>query len=114
MPIPNSSSSIPIPMPSPPVVLPRRVHSPAESRQRRKERGAGGDVDLAALKKEIADYLSAFEKGREYKFAQKPLELKRLHLVAFVQDDATQDVLQATVVKVTGSLDIPTPKDSAK
>ena len=73
-----------------------------------------GDVDLAALKKEIADYLSAFEKGREYKFAQKPLELKRLHLVAFVQDDATQDVLQATVVKVTGSLDIPTPKDSAK
>jgi len=73
-----------------------------------------GDVDLAALKKEIGDYLTAFEKGREYQFAAKPLELKRLHLVAFVQDDATHSVLQATVVEVTGSLEIPQPEESAK
>ena len=68
----------------------------------------------SALKKEIGDYLTAFEKGREYQFAAKPLELKRLHLVAFVQDDATHSVLQATVVEVTGSLEIPQPEESAK
>ena len=72
--------------------------------------GFEGDVDLAALKKELSDYLAAFEKGRNYEFAKKPLELKRLRLVAFVQDDATRKVLQATVVDVTGSTEIPTAK----
>ncbi|MEO1995396.1 MAG: hypothetical protein ABGZ17_08985 [Planctomycetaceae bacterium] len=76
--------------------------------------GFEGDLDLAVLKQELTDYLNAFEKGREYKFEQKPLDLKRLRLVAFVQDDSTRAVLQATVVEVTGSLDIPTAKDAGK
>jgi hypothetical protein len=52
-------------------------------------------VDLAALRKSLNDYLDA-----EYPEGPRPMRLRHLHVVAFVQDDATTEVLQAVDVAV--------------
>ncbi len=59
------------------------------------------------------DYLAAIEEGFNYEFTVKPLALDKLHLVAFVQDDSTREVLQAAAIPVTGKLEnlnVPQPK----
>ena len=60
-----------------------------------------GSVDLAGLKKELSNYLTNFEEDQGQKFPAKPIDLEKLHVVAFVQDDATREILQATVVSVS-------------
>jgi RNA polymerase sigma factor (sigma-70 family) len=63
-------------------------------------------VDLAELKKQLADYLEEVYKkrptpdregmaGRPLPIEKRPLELKNLKLVALVQDDKTGEILQA-------------------
>lgn len=59
-----------------------------------------GSVDLAALRKSLSAELSKFENNQDRKFASKPLALENLHIVAFVQDDDTRQILQATVVSL--------------
>ncbi len=63
-------------------------------------------VDLVELRQNLADVLAAIEKqGRP--FDAKPLDFRNLHLVAMVQNSATREILQATVVPVKGEVNLP-------
>jgi hypothetical protein len=57
-------------------------------------------VDLKVLRGELAAYLKRFEDNYSKTLDEKPLDFEDLHVVAFVQDDATKDVLQTVVVPV--------------
>jgi thiol-disulfide isomerase/thioredoxin len=59
-------------------------------------------VDLGDLRKQLNRYLdeSLEEDSTPPANKERPLDLKRLHVVAFVQDDDTKDILQAVQVKV--------------
>lgn len=59
-----------------------------------------GQIDLAAVRKELTDYLTEFEDNQDQKFPAKPVELQKLHVVAFVQDNLTREVLQSAVVSL--------------
>jgi hypothetical protein len=56
-------------------------------------------VNISELQKSLNEYLA----GEKFDEDSRPLELKRLKVVAFVQDDATKEVLQAAQVDVGGS-----------
>ncbi|NOX56944.1 MAG: hypothetical protein GXP27_21390 [Planctomycetes bacterium] len=71
-------------------------------------------VDLAEMKQRLVDYLTNFERGRGFAFPARPLELRPLHVVAFVQDDVTRKVLQTAIAPVTGSIEYPEVKAKAK
>ncbi len=71
-------------------------------------------IKLADFKQRLVDYLTTFEKQEAQLFPVKPLELKKLHLVGFVQDDDTKEVLQAAAVPVTGKLEYPAEKKAAQ
>jgi hypothetical protein len=69
--------------------------------QRSGEHRAG--LNLADLRSALNGYLDKFLKEKENEgvtFAERPLNLRSLHVVAFVQDDATQEVLQAQRAEV--------------
>jgi hypothetical protein len=57
-------------------------------------------VDVAEVKKRLADYLKKSNDKRPFPDDARPMELKELSVVAFVQDDRTQEVLQAAIVPV--------------
>ncbi|HEY7159127.1 MAG TPA: hypothetical protein VH575_34605 [Gemmataceae bacterium] len=57
-------------------------------------------VDLDAVRKELRAYLDKTDKDRPFPKKDRPLELKNLRVVAFVQNDATREVLQAVQVEV--------------
>jgi hypothetical protein len=63
-----------------------------------------GEVDLAKLKSQLAKHLAGIESQSGTQFSEKPLELKSLHLIAFLQNDDTEEVLQAAAIPVTGDL----------
>ncbi len=58
-------------------------------------------IPLANLKASLSDYLKKYEESENVDFPAKPLELKRLHIVAFVQNDESREVLQTNAVSVT-------------
>jgi hypothetical protein len=60
-------------------------------------------VDLAKLRADITKYLEDFAKEDEFPNPDRPLALRNLRVVAFVQDDATGEVLQAAQVEVGGA-----------
>lgn len=57
-------------------------------------------VDLGHLKESLNKYLNEFGKKASFPSTSRPLDLKNLYVVAFVQNDATKEVLQAVQVKV--------------
>ena len=58
-------------------------------------------IDLNDMRRGLMGYLDQFQKeNAEVTFAEKPLKLTRLRVVALVQDDATQEVLQAVQAEV--------------
>jgi hypothetical protein len=57
-------------------------------------------VDLAQVRKEITDYLDKVAKEIPFPSKERPLDMKKLFVVAFVQNDATREVLQAVQVDV--------------
>jgi hypothetical protein len=65
-----------------------------------------GDVELQKLKKRLLKELAAVEAEFEG-FAEKPMDLADLHLVAFLQNAETGEVLQAAAVPVNGLLTAP-------
>lgn len=71
-------------------------------------------MPIAELKQHLVDYLKQFEVGRDVSFPEKPLELKSLSLVAWVQNDQTREVLQTVVVPVTGEIIFPEEKTEEK
>lgn len=60
-------------------------------------------IPLAELKTSLANYLKSFEDSEGIDFPAKPLELKNLHVVAFVQNDDTHEVLQTSAVSVAAT-----------
>ncbi len=57
-------------------------------------------VDLDSVKKAIQEYLADVEKEKPFPNKERPLELKKLRVVAFVQNDKTREVWQAVQVEV--------------
>jgi hypothetical protein len=57
-------------------------------------------VDIEELKKTLKDYLDKYGEKKQFPTKDQPLELKNLKVVAFVQDDATGEVLQAVQVDI--------------
>jgi hypothetical protein len=62
-------------------------------------------VDLGELRKQLTTYLDDFSKKEEIKWKAKPLDLTKLRVIAFVQNDATKEVLQADEVEVKAAND---------
>jgi hypothetical protein len=57
-------------------------------------------VDLDELRQTLTKYLGDFAKANEVTFPSRPLELKNLKVIAFVQNDKSKEVLQAVQVDV--------------
>jgi hypothetical protein len=72
-----------------------------------------GKVDLKAIKRQLDDYLRAFEEAQKTTFPSKPLDLSRLHLVAFVQNDQTKEVYQAATIPFPSGAPTTAPKSQA-
>jgi hypothetical protein len=61
-------------------------------------------IDVGQLRNQLTKYVSAVSKksGTRFPDAEQLVQLKDLHLVAFVQNDKTKEVLQAKLVDVQG------------
>jgi hypothetical protein len=59
-------------------------------------------VDLAELRQKVTAYLDDYAKQRPFPNGRRPLELKKLRVVAFIQDDDSKEVLQAAQADVKG------------
>jgi hypothetical protein len=57
-------------------------------------------VNLADLKKSLTEYLEKANARRPFIDEERPLDLKHLEVVAFVQNDKTKEILQAARVEV--------------
>jgi hypothetical protein len=57
-------------------------------------------VNLSDLRKQLADYLEKANGRRPFLTDDRPLDLKHLKVVAFVQNDKTKEVVQAVQVDV--------------
>ncbi|HEY7426135.1 MAG TPA: hypothetical protein VH682_18030 [Gemmataceae bacterium] len=57
-------------------------------------------VDLDTVRKGLREYLDKTDKDTPFPKKDRPLDLKNLRVVAFVQNDATREVLQAVQVEV--------------
>lgn len=62
-----------------------------------------GTVDLKAIRVQLNDQLSAEEESHKIKFPTKPLELSRLSLVAFVQNDQSREIYQSKLLPFPSS-----------
>lgn len=57
-------------------------------------------INLQELRKSLAKYLDDFAKENDAQFPERPMGFKNFRVVAFVQNDATKEVLQAVQVAV--------------
>ena len=57
-------------------------------------------VDVDALRKELTAYLDKFAAETPFLTKARPLDLKKLSVVAFIQNDETGEVLQAAQAEV--------------
>jgi hypothetical protein len=57
-------------------------------------------VSLQGLSKSLQDYVTEFDKVQRFLDDEHPMELKRLRIVAMVQDDKTKKILQSALVEV--------------
>lgn len=65
-----------------------------------------GEVDFAKLRTDLTKQLSKVEAEMNVDFPEKPMDFKALHLVAFVQDDDSHEIIQAAAVPVSGQLEL--------
>lgn len=61
-------------------------------------------IPLAELKSSLNDYLKKYEESEGIDFPAKPLDLKRLHVIAFVQNDESHEILQTSAIGVTAGV----------
>lgn len=59
-------------------------------------------VDLGQVKGRLEKYLAEFSKKEKATFHDRPVDLKNLYLIAFLQNDETKEVLQSVQVKIGG------------
>lgn len=57
-------------------------------------------VELPKVRETLTKYLAEFGKGQQFPSDSRPLDLKNLSIVAFVQNDENKEVLQAVHVKI--------------
>ena len=58
-------------------------------------------VDLNELRKHLVNYLDDYaEHTRPFPQIYRPLSMKNLRVIAFVQDDSTHEIVQAVQVDV--------------
>jgi hypothetical protein len=57
-------------------------------------------ADVAAVRKALVKYLDAFAKTRAFPTKERPLEMKKLKVIALVQDDKTREIVQAAQLAV--------------
>jgi hypothetical protein len=67
-----------------------------------KDSKQAASVDLAELRQKLTAYLDDYAKQRPFPNGRRPLELKKLRVVAFIQDDDNKEVLQAALADVKG------------
>jgi hypothetical protein len=65
-----------------------------------------GELTLDEIRQEVQKTVEKIGRGRPSPLPEQPLKFEHMHLVAFVQDDVTREVLQATAVPVTGLSDV--------
>lgn len=58
------------------------------------------EVDLAEVKKKLADYLEKYGEKNKFPNKERPLDLKKLKVIAFVQNDRGGEVIQAAQADV--------------
>ncbi len=60
-------------------------------------------VDLAGVRKNLTKYLDDFATNvRPFPKSDRPMEMKALKVIAFVQNDATKEIVQAIQLKIDG------------
>jgi len=57
-------------------------------------------LSIAELKAKLSQESELFEENRQFKFDHVPLDLQEVRVVAYVQDDDTRQILQATISPV--------------
>jgi len=72
-------------------------------------------IDLGEFKQKLKTYLADYEREQgatfgDFKFSAKPLDMRKLHLVAFVQQEGSREVLQSAAIPVAGKIEFPAPK----
>jgi hypothetical protein len=69
-----------------------------------KEKAAkqSASVNLSELRQSLTTYLDEYGKTHAFPNSRRPLDLKDLRVVAFIQDDQTKEVLQTAQVEVKG------------
>lgn len=71
------------------------------------------EIPLVELRERLNSGLTAAERqlsleyGQKVTFRDRPLDLRRLTVVAFLQDDTTREVLQTAVVPIEGEIELP-------
>jgi hypothetical protein len=63
-------------------------------------------IVLADLKQRLSQQIAKAEEDYRVEFPVKPLALKNLQLVGFVQNDKTREILQAAIVPVSGTISV--------
>ena len=57
-------------------------------------------IDITELRQNLSKYLDSAGKEQPFPDKQRPMRFRNLSVVAFIQNDATQEVLQAVQVPV--------------
>jgi hypothetical protein len=60
-------------------------------------------VDIAELRKKLNAYLDKYNEKRPFPSKDRPLEMKKLRVIAFVQNDKNEEVMQSVQVDVKGA-----------
>lgn len=85
------------------MVVRRMVGGPAGVEPKDGKLSIKESISLADLKSSLTTYLKKYEEDEGIDFPAKPLDLKRLHVVAFVQNDESKEILQTNAIAVTAS-----------
>jgi hypothetical protein len=60
-------------------------------------------VDLSEIRKGLSEYLDEKSASMSFPKPDRPMDMKNLHVIAFVQNDKTKEILQAVQMDVGGS-----------
>jgi len=60
-------------------------------------------LNLDDVRKDLAKYLESYEKTRPFPNADRPMALKKIKVIALIQDDESKEILQAIQLDVTGA-----------
>jgi hypothetical protein len=74
---------------------------PAGFALKEKSSTKSASIDVEDLRKKLSEYLDKYNKDDMFPSKDRPLEMKRLRVVAFVQNNDTKEVYQAAQVPVT-------------